>query len=179
MPEAVTRLAQRSDAAAIAAVHGRSWSVAYRELMPAPWLHGMTLEGSTSAWDERLAEPAGRPAFVAEDGAGSVVGFVALATPARDDDVTPVTAEITALYVDPPSWRGGVGSALLATALDRLRREGFETAILWVLVGNEPARRFYERYGFAADGTVVAHDPPGAPSPSGLRAERMRASLLV
>jgi GNAT superfamily N-acetyltransferase len=178
MPGAGTRVARRSDAAAIAGVHGRSWSAAYRELMPASVLRGMTLEGSTSAWDERLAEPAGRPTFVAEDECGAVVGFLALATPARDDDATRVTAEITALYVDPPSWRGGVGNVLLATALDRLRREGFETAILWVLVGNGPARRFYERYGFVADGTVVAHEPPGAPTPSGLRAERMRASLV-
>jgi GNAT superfamily N-acetyltransferase len=178
MPGAVTRAARRSDAAAIAGVHGRSWSAAYRELIPPSVLGGMTLEGGTRAWDERLAEPAGPPAFVAEDDAGSIVGFVALAMPARDDDATPLTAEITALYVDPPSWRGGVGSALLATALDRLRRDGFETAILWVLVGNEPARRFYERYGFVADGTVVAHEPPGAPSPSGLRAERMRAELV-
>jgi GNAT superfamily N-acetyltransferase len=178
MPGAVTRVARRSDAAAIAGVHGRAWSAAYRELMPEPWLHGMTLEGSTTAWDERLAQPERRPTFVAEDEAGSIVGFVSLATPARDDDVTPETAEIAALYVDPPSWRAGVGAALLETAWERLRREGFENAILWVLVGNEPARRFYERYGFVADGTVVDHDPPGAPAQSGLRAARMRAALI-
>jgi ribosomal protein S18 acetylase RimI-like enzyme len=132
--------------------------------------------GST-AWSERLAHPAGRPTIVAADGAGVVVGFCALAEPTSGEGESSTTAEITALYVDPPSWRSGIGSALLACARARLQGEGFETVILWVLVGNESARAFYEDHGFEADGAVVEHEPPGARAPTGLRAERMRAPV--
>jgi ribosomal protein S18 acetylase RimI-like enzyme len=34
----------------------------------------------------------------------------------------------------------------------RLRRDGFEEAILWVLTGNQQAIEFYEGAGFEADG---------------------------
>jgi ribosomal protein S18 acetylase RimI-like enzyme len=40
----------------------------------------------------------------------------------------------------------------LGKALDRLRKDGFEEAILWVLRGNRQAIAFYERAGFGPDG---------------------------
>ncbi|HLV58951.1 MAG TPA: N-acetyltransferase, partial [Natronosporangium sp.] len=47
-----------------------------------------------------------------------------------------------------------------------LRAQGLETVRLWVLEENAPARRFYERYGYVADG--VRHyfrvtEPDGTP----------------
>jgi GNAT superfamily N-acetyltransferase len=172
--EVVIREAERSDSEAIAAVHVRAWATAYSGLMPEEVLAAMTLERREATWRERLAEPSAGPTIVAADGDGTIIGFCALATPTRDEGEAADTAEVTALYVDPASWRGGVGSRLLATALERLRAEAFATVILWVLVGNLPARTFYERHGFAADGAVFDHDPPGTRRPSGLRAERMR-----
>ena len=52
----------------------------------------------------------------------------------------------------PRSWGAGHGSALHEAAMDHLAKEGFGEAVLWVLEGNERARRFYERRGWRADG---------------------------
>ncbi len=47
------------------------------------------------------------------------------------------------LYIDPPSWRSGIGTALL----DLVCAEA--TVELWVFAQNEVARRFYAAHGFA------------------------------
>jgi translation initiation factor 4G len=48
-----------------------------------------------------------------------------------------------------PAARGkGVAAALLRAVLDRGRAAGFRKAQITYLVGNEPARRAYERAGF-------------------------------
>lgn len=75
---------------------------------------------------------------------GRVAGFVAY---------TP--DELAWLYVSPGCMRRGIGTALVRHALDR--REGPMT--LEVLVGNEPARRLYERCGFRLTDTVSGRMP--------------------
>ena len=82
----------------------------------------------------------------------------------------PSTAEISALYIDPSRWRSGVGRALLAEALARLRAAEWSEVTLWVLAGNAPARAFYERFGFAADGAEVEHVPSGVAPAAARRA---------
>jgi ribosomal protein S18 acetylase RimI-like enzyme len=69
--------------------------------------------------------------------------------------------EIYALYVDPGRYEGGVGRMLMAHARRRLKEQGFEAAVLWVLQGNERAASFYEREGWAADGVVREEQPYG------------------
>ncbi|MGN0747345.1 MAG: GNAT family N-acetyltransferase [Aristaeellaceae bacterium] len=75
---------------------------------------------------------------------GKVVGFMAC---------TP--EELAWLYVAPDCMGQGVGTALVRHALDQ--REGPMT--LEVLVGNEPARRLYERCGFRLTDTVTGRMP--------------------
>lgn len=57
-----------------------------------------------------------------------------------------------ALYVDPNHWGEGWGAALVGAARARLSSVGFDTAVLWMLVGNTRAARFYERDGWCMDG---------------------------
>lgn len=53
-----------------------------------------------------------------------------------------------------PRWQGyGVGSALLAQALQTLWQYGLRRVTLNMQTANEAARRLYERYGFEATGT--------------------------
>jgi ribosomal protein S18 acetylase RimI-like enzyme len=53
-------------------------------------------------------------------------------------------AHIDQLFVDPDHQRAGLGSALLATMLERRLRP----ATLHVFAENRPARAFFERFGF-------------------------------
>jgi GNAT superfamily N-acetyltransferase len=54
----------------------------------------------------------------------------------------------------PESWGTGVGRALMAETVDRLRSSGFEQAILWMFDDNPRARAFYELAGWHLDGVV-------------------------
>jgi GNAT superfamily N-acetyltransferase len=60
--------------------------------------------------------------------------------------------ELYAIYLLPDAWRRGGGTALCMGALEALRHRGLNTVTLWVLRQNGPARAFYERMGFLADG---------------------------
>ena len=90
--------------------------------------------------------------LVAQEGA-DVRGFCALEGAPGSDGA----AEIRARYVEPASWRAGVGSALLAVALELLRERGVAAVTLWVFEGNSGARVFYERHGFAPDGASMRY----------------------
>jgi GNAT superfamily N-acetyltransferase len=52
------------------------------------------------------------------------------------------------MWVDAKFRRRGIASGMLLTVLDRLRESGVRTVFLWVLDGNDPALRLYERTGF-------------------------------
>ncbi len=68
---------------------------------------------------------------------------------------------ITHLYVDPLHWRRGVGSRLLAAAVDSIRQDGHGIARLWVMSKNHRARALYEQHGWQPDGTSSeARFPP-------------------
>ena len=100
------------------------------------------------------------PVERAPEGSGdAVVGFVTFG-PSRDRDTVGM-GEIYALYVDPGRYEGGVGRMLMAHARRRLKEQGFEAAVLWVLQGNERAASFYEREGWVADGAVREEQPYG------------------
>jgi GNAT superfamily N-acetyltransferase len=81
-----------------------------------------------------------------------VVGFVVL-RPSGDEDALPETGEIDSFYTHPDVWGQGVGRALLASAIERLRSFGFTSATLWTEARNYRPRRFYEAAGWKLDGT--------------------------
>ncbi len=79
---------------------------------------------------------------VAEVG-GLCLGFAAL-LPRDDGDI-----ELDGLFVDPQTWKGGVGRALVEHSCQMARGQG--AAFLHV-VGNPHALGFYERCGFETVG---------------------------
>ncbi len=54
----------------------------------------------------------------------------------------------------------GLGELLFTRAVGQVA--GDEPVHLWVLVGNERARAFYRRHGFAPDGKTKRHEATGA-----------------
>jgi ribosomal protein S18 acetylase RimI-like enzyme len=148
----LVRRALPADARAIAEVTVRGWQAAYRGLMPAEFLDGLSVAGRELAWRSRLEsdEEGAAPAWLAERDR-HVVGFVASGPP-RDEDMPPHAAEVYAIYVVPEAWRGGVGRSLLETAVGHWRSHGVTTVVLWVLEDNAPARAFYEATAWEPDG---------------------------
>jgi GNAT superfamily N-acetyltransferase len=148
----VIRAATEADARAIAEIEARAWRWAYSDFI-AP---------------QDMRDPAAREAVWRDlivtgevrvfDQDGTIAGYAAI-----DGD------QLAALYVDPAAQGAGVGSALLADALERLRRAGHARAWLYVYAANAHGRAFYERRGWAAVGDPVGEDRWIAP---GYRYER-------
>jgi GNAT superfamily N-acetyltransferase len=138
------RAATEADADAIERVRVRAWRVAYRHVFPPAELDAMRIDGTR--WRDRLSgPPEGWTILVAGD--AEVIGFTALG-PSRDG--APV-GELYAIYVDPEAWSTGAGRALIQ-ATEAVLAEEFDEATLWVLEENPRARRFYEAFGWTADG---------------------------
>ena len=145
------RPATLQDAKAIATVHVHSWQSVYRGLMPDDLLDTLSVERRAAAWRSIMQADVGWNALlVLEDGEG-IEGFAHVCA-ARFAGAPLQTGEITALYLEPASWGRGAGRALMDAAVQCLAAAGFADAILWVLAGNERARRFYEAAGWTCDG---------------------------
>ncbi len=82
---------------------------------------------------------------------GHIVGF-AMTGQSRDSDIPPATAEVFAIYLVRQVAGKGIGRTLFACAVDELRDQGYEQAMLWVLESNIRARRFYKAAGWILDG---------------------------
>ena len=156
-------------------MHIETWQAAYRGLLASDYLDGLgaELEQRGVWWDRQIAdaEPHRWTQLVAEDVSG-IAGFVTCG-PSEGEDADPTTGEVYAIYVHPRAWSHGLGRELLARAIESLRAQGFRDAVLWMLEGNERARRFYERAGWRTDGGVKT-DRRGALE---FREVRYRAAL--
>jgi GNAT superfamily N-acetyltransferase len=146
----VVRVATAADADAIAGVHVASWQAAYAGLLPAQPLAAVSVERRASLWRDVLSDATGWPAVHVAVIDDAVAGFVAVDR-GREEGADPTLGELVGLYVEPVSWRRGIGRVLHDAALDRLSTAGFTNVMLWVLVGNERARRFYLSRGWSDD----------------------------
>ncbi|KQX59679.1 hypothetical protein ASE09_03720 [Streptomyces sp. Root66D1] len=92
--------------------------------------------------------PGGAPGWlgwlVATDTAGSIVGAAAGGVP------VPGEGEVYALAVADGSRRGGVGTALMAAATQRMRDFGARDQRVELPAESDPALPFYRHLGFAA-----------------------------
>ncbi len=71
-----------------------------------------------------------------------------------DPDSDPArVAMLDRLYTEPPSWRRGLGRALLDAAMEELRERRFLEVTLWTAEWNT-SRGFYEVNGWALDGAT-------------------------
>jgi len=169
------RPAQIEDAARIAEIHVLSWQSGYRGLMPQDYLDGLDPAQRLPRRIQSLrdADWSRGGCLVVADDDGMLAGFADVC-PSRDDDAaSSKVGEIGAIYLMPDLWGKGLGRELMAAALTRLARLGYDEVTLWVLDTNARARRFYDAAGFRPDGAVKVDDSRGFP----LRETRYRRPL--
>jgi GNAT superfamily N-acetyltransferase len=148
------REATLDDARGIAVVHIDTWRDAYKGIVPDEYMAAMDYDHRTERWREGISAPDGPVRVVIDD--GQVVGWSCYG-PTRDDDVRGPVGELYGIYVSSAYWGKGVGPALMDDALGWLRLR-FPMATLWTLEANGRARAFYERSGWAFDGTTKDDD---------------------
>lgn len=164
------RVAVPDDATGIATMHVKTWQRAYPEAFPATFL--ARLDPQVWAQRRRTRMEAGTgitETFVAVTPDDGIAGFAEVG-PFRSSDRPPVLdpeiGEVYGIYVDPDHWSTGAGRALMGAGIGWLTARGRTEIRLWVLDDNPRARRFYEGYGFVADGTsgtfIIDRDGPDA-----------------
>jgi ribosomal protein S18 acetylase RimI-like enzyme len=122
--------------------------MAYQGILPDAFLDSFTIDRREENWRRSLLARDSE-VWIAEN-AGRALGWICVGT-SRDGDADSNTAELWAMYVDPDSWRRGVGRALWALAEKHLRSERFTRVTLWVLRENVRAVYFYRSIGFVED----------------------------
>ena len=158
-PESTLRRATSADAPAMARqmVAGLA---DYPSFAPARWRPPAAAEEEANLL-ALLPDPA-IWALVAEDG-GRLVGQVTLVPAARAarpvDD--PRLVHLRNLFVDRAHWGGGLATALHGAAVAAAGERGFTTLRLFVATGQDRARRFYAREGWAMAGAPFFDPVPG------------------
>lgn len=89
------------------------------------------------------ARPSRGQLWVAQDGAGRILGYVGIEVSALGGE-----ADVINLAVDAAYRRRGVGRRLLARAIAECRAQGIQLIWLRVRAGNRGARRLYRECGF-------------------------------
>lgn len=148
------RPAADDDLFRIGALHYRSRAAAYASILSPEALTAGSPEAMGAWWAERWKwERDTHRLTVAVDG-DDLAGFTYLG-PSEEEGAT----ELYAIHADPAYVGTGVGKALMLDALPHLGPRAY----LWVLAENAPARRFYERGGWVADGTTRTEAIGGEP----------------
>jgi len=144
------RTATLADLETLASIHEASARDAYRHIFPPA--AEFPREAARAEIGLHLRDPAKRTTLALKD--GNAVGLI-VAGPASDSAPTlsrGTVGQISLLHVPPDARDRGIGTALLNDALVWLAAAGHAQAVLWVLVANDQARRFYEHRGWDEDG---------------------------
>jgi ribosomal protein S18 acetylase RimI-like enzyme len=155
------RPARADDADAIHVLHAACFTEIFAgrlgEYMPS----GEQRADRERSWTGPIGSPHDRHALLVADWCERVIGFVAVG-PTRDaDHDRHTTGELRTVMIDSSHRGSGLGRALVAAGERAMRERRFSVATLWVLPGNLPAVRCYERCGWRPDGAQRLDDVGG------------------
>lgn len=158
------RVAQPTDAAAIAAVKWRVFGTSYRGVLDDRFLDERDFVPPVAYWLGRaMVPPSRRHRLLVWGRPGRVFGYVECG-PARPDEDEPVPeaagekGEIWELYVDPTAHARGGGTRLIEAAEEWLTAVGLSDMELSVLAPNHAAQAFYRARGWTPTGQVIPVD---------------------
>jgi len=142
------RTAVSDDVPAIQRVARASWHAAYGDFVPESTIEEMLAEWYSDEAVEQGVTSDDVVYLVAESSGDDTLGY-ASAGPAADEEGVAVLASI---YVRPERWGESIGTALLESAVDRLRERAFDCLRATVLAENSVGVAFYDRQGFERTG---------------------------
>ncbi len=138
------RPAEAQELPALAEIYRAAWMHAFSRHLAPEQRACVTLGDFEERWQAFLRDTHVHSFACAQD--GEPAGFVTCGVhPDRP-------AEIISMMVSPGLIRRGIGSRLMERALRHCAGHHRSQVVLWVVRENANARRFYERFGFAATG---------------------------
>jgi ribosomal protein S18 acetylase RimI-like enzyme len=148
------RFAGENDAAAVAALHAKSWQQNYRGVFSDHYLDHEVKSERLSVWKERLANPPENQfvhvAEIDDEFVGFVCGYM--------DHHPEYGTLIDNLHVHSEFIGQRIGERLMVNAAAFLEDKNRASMYLWVLVSNAKAIKFYERIGGKPRETVNDFD---------------------
>lgn len=148
MAEVSIREASLEDVAAVKRIAERGWQEAYGPFLPAETIEAAMAWYSEGAIQERMARDEWQ--FLVAEQDGSVVGFLN----GGPSNSSAEEVVLGALYVDPDSWRSGVGSRLMDRFETVFDDRGFDQVTFEVLAANEVGESFYLNRGYERADTL-------------------------
>ena len=140
--DVLLRRAGPADADALGQAHVAAWREAYAGLIPDAVLAALNPRQRAAMWRNAMAQ---ETTVRLAERCDAIVGFASCN--AQLDPSLPFSGEIQAIYVLRTAQRRGVGRSLMSAMARDLLARGHGSALLWVMEGNAPARRFYEALG--------------------------------
>ena len=139
-----------ADVPRVAEIHVFGWRTAFRGIVSDEILFGKrSVAGSMQRFKETLGSGEYGETYVFDD--GLIKAFMTIGV-CRDEDKQNAF-ELGGIYVEPLMKRQGIGASLVEFCEKIATERGYKEICLWVLEGNYNSQRFYEKMGFAADGT--------------------------
>ena len=143
----VNRMATEEDLPAIDRVFRTGFCDTFAHMYRSEDLDAFLADFSPQAWLAEYRDP--RYAFRIAENEGGAVAFVKLGPLTVPVEPAGPALELRQIYVLRP-WQGkGIAEKLMEWALAEARARGVAELYLTVLTGNDRARAFYHRYGFA------------------------------
>jgi ribosomal protein S18 acetylase RimI-like enzyme len=109
-------------------------------------------------WREIITTARGQQRVLVAEESMEICGYARFGPSLGSDQNAMTMGEVYSIYVAPERWRQHIGGKLLVESMKALGRAGFDACTLWVLVANDPARRFYERYRWRLEGAEKLAD---------------------
>ncbi|WNB92869.1 GNAT family N-acetyltransferase [Bacillus sp. NEB1478] len=136
------RQAVLEDAASIAEVQVKSWQSSYKGLVKECYLQSMSISERTGRWKDWIYADPTHHVLVLEDNK-KVTGFI---SGGKIRSEHPYDSEIYALYLIKEVQRKGYGTLLIKAFAEKIKNEGKESMVVWVLADN-PSKQVYISLG--------------------------------
>ena len=144
------RSASKADAAALAALGVRTFSDTFGHLYDPDDLDLFLATHAEEHWAAELCDPEFVVLLV--EAVGVPIGYAKIGPPHLPMEPRGMAVELRQFYLT-QAWQGrGIADEMMRWVIDQAEAFGGDDLYLSVFVDNHRARRFYERWGFVAEG---------------------------
>ena len=144
------RTATKADAATLAALGSRTFTDTFGHLYDPDDLDLFLKSHAEEHWAAELCDP-GFAILLVEAG-DEAVGYAKVGPPHLPFEPRGTAVELRQFYLV-KAWQGhGLADEMMTWVIDQAEQKGGDDLYLSVFVDNHRARKFYERWGFVAEG---------------------------
>ena len=144
------RLAGTDDAPRLSKLGAETFTATFGHLYQPADLATFLVSHGEDQWRQELADPEFAVLIGEED--GQAVGYAKVGPPHLPFEPRGVPVELRQFYLL-EAWKGrGLADKMMQWVIDEAERRGGDHLYLSVFTDNHRARKFYERWGFVAEG---------------------------